>query len=56
MTRQMNVAMRLGLGFGAVCLLLLVLAGVAAYSLRVLIKDMHFLITDRYPKVVPCSG
>ncbi|MBJ7312030.1 methyl-accepting chemotaxis protein [Rugamonas sp. CCM 8940] len=48
----MKVATRLGLGFGAVVILLLVLSTVSISRLAAMNDNMREIMTDRYPKVM----
>ena len=52
MFANMKVATRLGLGFGAVVVLLLVLSVVSILKLAAINDGMRLIMTDRYPKVV----
>ena len=52
MFANMKVATRLGLGFGAVVVLLLVLSFVSVSRLALINDGMTRITTDRYPKVV----
>src|SRR5476649_2140318 len=52
MFSNMKVATRLGLGFGAVVVLLLVLSVVSVMHLALLNDGIKVIMGDRYPKVV----
>jgi len=52
MFANMRVATRLGLGFGAVVILLLVLSVVSISRLATINNGMRVIMEDRYPKVV----
>jgi len=52
MFQNMKVAARLGLGFGAVVVLLLILSVVSVMRLAALNDGTKLIMEDRYPKVV----
>lgn len=52
MFKNMKVATRLGMGFGAVVVLLLVLSVISVTRLALLNDGMKIIVEDRYPKVL----
>ena len=52
MFSNMKVAVRLSLGFGAVVILLLVLAAVSMTRMATMDQDMDLIMEDRYPKIL----
>ena len=51
-TKEMNVSTRLGLGFGAVLLLLALISGVAMRNVITINADISDVATDKFPKVI----
>jgi len=52
----MKVSTRLGLGFGAVLLLLGLIAFVSWFNIRLLNDDIEIIISDLFPKTVEANG
>lgn len=52
---NMNLATRLGLGFGAVLALLIIVAGVGIFSLVTLKGDIDTVVHDRFPKTMQAN-
>ena len=52
MFSNMKVATRLGLGFGAVVVLLLILSTVSIMRMAAMNNDMDLIMEDRYPKIL----
>ncbi|BCB26094.1 chemotaxis protein [Sulfurimicrobium lacus] len=53
---NMKVGTRLGLGFGAVILLLVIIAGMSIKEIRGLGNDVDSMVTDKFPKTVMANN
>jgi methyl-accepting chemotaxis protein len=53
---NMKVGTRLGLGFGAVILLLVIIAGMSIREIRGLGNDIDGMVTDKFPKTVMANN
>ena len=56
MFKSMKVGVRLGLGFGLVVLLMLLLAGISIMRMSAVNESTKIIVDDRYPKVMVANG
>ncbi len=55
MFRNMKIGMRLGIGFGVVVLLMLIMGVISQRSLRGMNADVELLVKDKWPKTVQAN-